>query len=953
MEDGPPHNYVFTIDSAPDGYLLIGTDEGLARFDGVRFTPYDLHPALGLSKKWILSMAVARDGSLWTGTFDGGLYQWRDGRILTRLELGSSIFDILEDRQGRIWASTREGITRSERNGRFTRLAKLRRPPDTAWNVLALDSEGAVWIVTTDGLYRSNDNVLERVANNSGSHGQIFAVMADRDGVLVGTSRGLYSLVYRNNAATLEQITGVPGPVVAVLRDRDGNTWAGTWGQGIYRKHADRVESWSSRDGLTDDFVRQLHEDRQGNLWVGLRGGGLYRWKDPSVVPFGMREGLQGDYASTAALDPQGRLWLGTWRGGLYRFENGKLASQPTPVSTLFFTVRTVAFDHAGGVWTGNWEGLFLSNGKQSQHFGGSEAPYRHVSVILFDRQQRLWIATSDNGLFLFADGKPNGKARHLMPGTEITSLVEDGDGRLWAGTPAGAGWISETDPNTFHALAKTRGEAFAGLSMDLSGQVWGCTLSGSLWKLKPEGGEALTRANGLPGYPLYFALDDGKGGMWISAARGILRIDTGAIHRALRGVGKQIDYRLFDREDGMRTIECHRQSQPAGARDTEGRLWFPTSKGFVRIDPSNSREPAKAPDIRIEEVTEDGKAELGSMLHLPPGQHAVEIRFTALEFRSPEKLRFRYRMEGLEPDWTFANGSRTARYSHLPPGRLTFQVMAAVADGPWSLPKTFVIDQAPEFYQTRWFTILAGLSGLLAAIFIFRWQMRLFQQRYLAVTAERNRISREWHDTLLAGFSAISLQLEAAMIEPGQTSARVREILDITRKMVQHYRAEARRVIWDLRESVTEPISLSKAIENALHQAVKGRDITSDVNLTGPEVAISKEMEHNLLRVCQEALSNAVCHGRPGHVRVDLHYGEMNLTVRIEDDGCGFDSANMQGLKNGHFGLVIMQERIHRFGGTVKLKSKPGKGTAVEATVPLRAGKKDPPPPVSASKHV
>jgi signal transduction histidine kinase/ligand-binding sensor domain-containing protein len=959
MEDGLPHNYVFTIQRAPDGYLLIGTDEGLARFDGMRFVPYDLHSALGLSKKWVLSMAVARDASIWAGTFDGGLYQWRGGRVLTRFEAGSSVFDIVEDSSGRIWASTRDGVIRSSGNGHFEPLAALRRPPDTAWNVLALDKEGAVWVVTTDGLwrnsrktaavsgappsalYRSKRAAFECVAKSGGPYGQIFSVQADAGGVMVGTSRGLYSVAYRDGTATLQQVPGVPGPVVAVLRDRNGNVWAGTWGQGLYRKNANGVQGWSSRDGLADDFVRQLYEDDEGNLWVGLRGGGLNRWKDPSLAPFGMREGLRGDYASTAAMDPQGRLWLGTWRGGLYRFEEGKLTSQPTPMSTLFFTVRTVAFDRAGHAWTGNWEGLFLL-GMHSQHFGGPETPYRHVSVILFDRQQRLWIATSDNGLFVFPRGRPEGSpVQHLVPDTEVTSLVEDGDGRLWVGTSAGAGWISEAGIGAFHELAKTRGEAFAGLSTDLHGRIWGCTLGGSLWRLDVQGGTALDRSKGLPGYPLYLALDDGKGAMWISSARGILRIDATAIERTLNGAVKQVDYRLFDREDGMRTIECHRQSQPAGARDGEGRLWFPTSKGFVRIDPAALHQPTKAPDVRIEEATEDGKAAPGGTLRLPAGQHALEIRFTALEFSSPEKLRFRYRMEGLETDWTWANGSRTARYSRLPPGRFTFEVTAAVADGPWSRAETLAVEQAPEFYQTRWFAVLAGFAALLAALLIFRWQMHLFRQRYFAVTAERNRISREWHDTLLAGFSAISLQLEAAMLEAGQTSARVREILTVTRKMVQHYRAEARRVIWDLRESLTEPMSLESAVTSALRQAVEGREIAYEVNLCGTEIAVPKDVEHNLLRVCQEALSNAVRHGSPKRVRVDLRYGEADLTVRVEDDGSGFEPAQMRGLKNGHFGLIVMEERVQRFGGTMTLASRPGKGTVVEATVPVRSGKR------------
>jgi signal transduction histidine kinase len=235
----------------------------------------------------------------------------------------------------------------------------------------------------------------------------------------------------------------------------------------------------------------------------------------------------------------------------------------------------------------------------------------------------------------------------------------------------------------------------------------------------------------------------------------------------------------------------------------------------------------------------------------------------------------------------------------------------------------------------------LLALAVLLAAILIFRWQMHLFRQRYFAVIEERNRIAGEWHDTLLAGFSAISLQLEAALLERTQTSERVREILNVTRKMIQHYRAEARRVIWDLRESSSGEMTLEKAIAAVLHQVVEGRDISPEMAVSGTESTMPKEVEQNLLRVCQESLSNAVRHGAPKHVRVDLIYTGANVTVRVVDDGHGFEPEQMAALKNGHFGLIIMQERMRRFGGVLIINSELGKGTVVEATVPLRMAKK------------
>jgi signal transduction histidine kinase/ligand-binding sensor domain-containing protein len=944
MEDGLPHNYVFTIQRAPDGYLLVGTDEGLTKFDGMQFAPYDLDPSIKLSKKWILSMLIGRDGSIWVGTFDGNLYQWRAGKIVTRFNEGSSIFDITEDSRGRVWASTRNGIVRfNQEEARFEHQRQLRRPPDTAWNVLTRSQDGSVWVVTIDGLYRSKDGFsIECVARNGSQYGEFFSVRPDFWGVLVGTSKGLYSVTDRNGAVAFERVFGVPGPVVASLRDRDGNVWAGTWGQGLYCKNGRGVQRWSSREGLADDFVRQLYEDQEGNLWIGLRGGGLSRWKNPALVPFGTPEGLRGDYASTVVLDPQGRTWLGTWRGGLYRFEKEKLLPQPTPVSTIFFTIRTLAFDGAGRLWTGNWEGIFLWDGRHYKHFAEPDAPYRHVSVILFDRLQKLWVATSDNGIFIFPQGYPEGRAAvHLLNGTEITSLVDDLNGRIWVGTSTGAGWVSVANPTSFHELTNTRGELFISLSLDTRKDVWGCSLSGMLWHLHPHRGESLGVNEGLPGYPLYLAIDDGRGAMWVSSSRGILRIETKKIRQVFLGVTKRVDYRLFDREDGMRTIECHHVSQPSGGRDSKGYLWFATSRGFVRIDPNSLHLPQIVSNVRIEQVIEDGKVETSENLRLSPGPHTVEIRFAALEFSSPQKLRFRYRMEGLERDWNWDKGSRAAFYTRLPPGRYTFRVAAAIGDGPWSEAHILRIEQLPKFYQTRWFEILVLLFGSFLVILILRWQMHLFRQRYLAVTAERNRIASEWHDTLLAGFSAISLQLEAALLELTETSDQVRQILSLTRKMVEHYRIEARRIIWDLRESSKGDQTLQSAIDAVLHQTLKDCGIAYELKVSGVEFELSGELKHNLLRVCQEAVNNAVKHGVPKCVRIFLRYEQDELSIRIVDDGTGFDPKSIGGLTEGHFGLSIMQERVHRFGGVLSVKSVPGEGTVVEAKIPIYSDKR------------
>lgn len=938
VEDGMPHNYVMTILPGPDGYLLLGTDEGLARFDGVRFLPYDLDPSLGLSKRWVTAMIVARDGSLWAGTFDGGLYQWRNGKVIRRVEKGASVFAILQDSSGRIWASTRNGVMRSQGAG-FEFVPGLGRPPDTAWNVLANGNHGAVWIVTNDGLFRCRDDVVARVAGSGSSSGKILAVHGESNGEIeVGTSKGLFHIAESSNSAELLQQNGVSGPVVAILRDRDGSLWAGTWGSGLYRVARQQVHSWSSHDGLPDDFIRTLYEDIEGDVWIGTRSGGLSRWKDPILVPFGIPEGLRSDFAATVAQDPRGDLWLGTWRGGLYRFHNGKLARQPTPVPVLFLTVRALAIDPHGYVWIGNWEGLSRFDGTGYRHFAGVESPYRHVSAILFDRQGRLWIGTSDEGVFLFPTGEPSESlAARLLPGQEITSFAEDAESNVWVGTSAGAGWISPANPTEFTLVGGLPHDSVVGLSEDARHRIWASTLGGALWQLSTSKVVVLDARNGLPGYPLYRALDDGIGSMWVSSPKGILRIPIDQIDGALAGRTSKLEVTTYDKDDGMRTTECHRLSQPAGEKDRDGNLWFPTTKGFVQIHPTRE-PPSPAPQVFIEEAFRDGLAlPPGQKIRCQPGSHTFEIRFTALNFSSPEKIRFRYRMVGFDPAWTSDSGTRAARYTQLPPGDYRFLVEASLPGGSWSDPPAAIaVQQLPLFYQTRWFLLLLGLVLAGAVSALFRWRVHIIKQRYAAVIAERNRIGREWHDTLVAGFSAISLQLDAALFQLGEPTDRVRDVLEVTRKIVHHYRAEARRVIWDLRDNRPDSESFVEAVSIALRRVTDQNHIEGQVSVIGEPVPAPKEVEHNMLRICQEALSNAVRHGHPRKLRLDVQYSPSDLKVRIRDDGQGFDPAVMQGLNSGHFGLTVMQERAQRLGGTLLVESRRGEGTVVEATVPI-----------------
>lgn len=932
VEQGLPHSYVPSIRVGPDGYLLVATAEGLARFDGVSFRPFQSDPALRLPQRWISALLTARDGSLWVGTFeDGAIIQLRGGSVAARYEAGGSVFDLVEDSEGTVWAATRNGLLRC-RSGVAARQQGLRPPAETSWNVLAIDQSGTLWVVTADGLYeRRGGTFLQRLANSQ-THGDIFSVSASRSGGLwLGTSAGLFKW-----NLTASRIQGVPGPVVSVLEDRDGILWAGCWGRGLYRVRHGQVAHWSSSDGLPDDSIRTLAEDHEGNLWIGMRSGGLGRWRDTRIVPLGTAEGLTGNYATIVANGPGDSLWLGTWRGGLYRMLNGKLESHPVPLPMIYFAARALAFDPKGNPWIGNWEGLFEFDGRSYRwHAKEPDSPYGRVSALLFDKAGALWVGTAGRGLFRFPEGRPSGAPpAALLPGSEITALLEASDGSIWAGTTQGFRRIpaSGASPTSFQS---TPADSIHSLSEDSKRRIWAAG-SGALFVV--IGGEVRTldRRHGLPEHSLYRVLEDSDGSFWVSSPRGVYRIDGASVEAVLAGSRNYLSIATFDQDDGMRTIECHGLSQPAGSRAPDGSLWFPTARGFIQIRPAVNRG-LTPPRVVIEGVSADwGAAPISASIELRPGTRNLQLRFTALRFSTPGKLRFRYRMSGFDPDWVAAGAERTARYNQLPPGPHTFEVQARDPMGDWSTSAALSLQQSPRFHQTWWFSALGTLAILSIVAGVYRWRLHTVRGRYAAVLEERNRIGREWHDTLVAGFSAISLQIEAALTNISNKPERASEILDMTRRMVHHYRAEARRVIWDLRDSRPEDETLPMAVENALRRVIEHRGIRGAVTVEGQQIEIPIDMQHNVLRICQEAMANSARHANPARIDVQLIFETDVLKAVVRDDGCGLPSDPRAVETAGHFGLTVMQERARRHGGSLRIESRPGLGTTVETTIPL-----------------
>ncbi len=915
VEDGLPQNYVTWLSQTREGYLLVGTSGGVARFDGLRFTPIVLDPKTGVTREWINAAQPGADGTLWIASRDAGLFRFGASLIDARWT-STAISSLIPLRDGRMLSLGQSGLQVWAGGDSRTIRADM-RAANPSWQGLLEDADGSLLIASATGAWRVNPATGEAALILDTRREATLSVgsAAAGSGFWLGTSLGLY----RGSSKGLVKIAGVPGPVVTVIEDRDGNVWAATWGHGLYRISKAAGKAERCNDGVADDFVHSLFEDREGNLWIGSRAG-LSRWSSGPMTPYGPEEGLPGKFFSSAVGDANGRMWFGTWRSGLYEREaQGLIRKIALPSPDLNVLVRAMAFAPDGSLWLSDWNGLQRYDGDSRWTRAaelGAEAAEAHA--LAFDAQGRLWLGSS-HGLYMHPDVRALRSGSPAVISERVQSLFAASDA-VWAGTEKGLWRIPAQGPPA--AIAGLPHPSVVSVQADSRGRIWCTTKANGIVLVANGKVEAVfDQSHGLPPQPFYAVLDDGRGSLWLSSPAGIYEVPIAGIDAVLARRAPALTTVAYDQEDGMRSIECQNVGRPAAWKDSSGDLWFPTVRGMVRIRPSAKRM-LPPPAVVIEAV------ESGAQGH--------SVRYTSTQLSAPSHLEFRYRIDG--QDWISTGAAREFRYNGLTAGRHRLQIAARLVGGEWSSePASAELVQLPRWYETWWFRTLAvaAFAAMLWAIYL--WRMLILRGRYRAVLLERNRIASEWHDTLVAGFSAISWQLDTALKRVGGGQPAETTIAT-ARTMVHHYRAEARRVIWDLRQNEPEIESLPQAMERALTELTRDRGVHSQLLVEGDAATLAAgDMSQNLLRICQEAVSNAIQHAGASKILVLLRFDRNQVLARVEDDGAGFQPAEVPA---GHFGLTIMRERARRFGGELQIHSNPGGGgTVITASLPYANG--------------
>jgi ligand-binding sensor domain-containing protein/signal transduction histidine kinase len=930
-QDGLPENRIRALAQTPDGYLWVGTSGGLARFDGVRFVVYSRLTVPQMADENIRTLSVARDGSLWIATDGGGLLHLQDGRFRAfgpRDGLANEFVNAaLEAHDDSIWAATNRGLFR--RSGeRFERVDQDLHLANIAFFGLIELRDGTVLAGGPAGLFRFEGGKLRAVEGQG--EDMIYMIREASDGSLwMSTNHGLRTIgVSRRNTRR----PNTRGMIGAIGEDHLGNLWFGTLGDGLYRV-CDGEETTLRTPVLPNNGVSALLEDREQNLWVGTSDG-LVRLSTPVISVLKGRDGLSDDNISTIYADRPGTLWLTTVTGKIVKYAEGRASEFRLPPPARELRVRGTLEDRSGALWFGtdNAGVVRFANGKATRFTTADGLRNNGFQAFYEDRQGRLWIGTT-SGISRW-DGA-HFQNYYLEDGLSygwIRTMVEDRNGDILVGTDRGL--------NRIHGDRIIPEPAFAALSHDRvwsiypgnDGSLWVATRGAGLVRVRDSKVARITTNEGLLSNSIFQLMGDGAGKLWMSGPKGLSAASLSDLNAVADGTLPSIAVITYGTGDGLESAQINGGVQPAGAVAADGQLWFPSVQGAIHLRPDHPKFDYHPP-VRIESViVDDQPGPAKGEVVIGPGRHRVEIEFTACTLRAPERIAFRYRLSGYDPQWIPATARRSANYYNLSPGKYRFEVIArdgSIEGGTSQTAFSLVIQ--PHFYQTAWFYVLAvGLAGI-CVIGVIRFQAKQARERYNLRLGERTRIAREMHDTVVQGCVGVSTLIEAAVGSARSDHDLMLECLDNARVHLRLTLDEARQALVDLRHDTFEH-GLRGALCELGRSVNNEKTVPVTVEVAGAPIDLPDSTNRTLLLVAREAIRNALAHASPSAVAVTLSFQQEAVRLEVRDDGHGFVPSMVHLAAAGHFGILGMRERMEQILGTLEIVSEPGAGTLVTA---------------------
>lgn len=969
-DEGLPDNSVQAIAQSADGFLWVGTQGGLARFDGNNFVCYTASNTPALKNSSITALCAGKDGSLWIGTDGGGLVRLHHGIFscfsMTNGLAGNEVRVIYQDDDGTLWIGTTTGMSRY-RDGEFRTYTERDGLLSATVRCIYQDQDKDLWIATGKGLNRlRRDGVMDCFVMPDGlPNNSVRAVCQDRGGrVWIGSNNGLlwYDWFWGVDFYAYNTSYGLSDPLVsAICEDGEGNLWVGTY-SGLNRFRDGRFYSQPDSDGQPFDKVNTLFVDHEGNIWVGSREG-LTRLTPKPFFTYTTEDGLTHNNIMAVLEDKEHNVWIGTWGGGLDEMQGDKILDR-TLAGTNGLSqnlILSLCEGRDGSLWAGaDFDGglIRIKDGRTTRytwHDGLIDAGLR---VLCQDSSGDLLIGT-DRGLSCLRNGKfISDPLTEALANKNIRDICQDESGAIWFGTENGLGRWQDGHFTLFTTADGLSASAVTALCVDDDNTLWIGTSGGGLNRYRNGRFTSYTTRQGLFSDEILGIVED-RGWLWMSSSQGIFRVREKDLDAFDDGKIETLVSLSYGKNDGMESSQCNGGGKPSAWKSNDGRLWFPTSKGLVTVNPADLPIDEEPPSVFIETVSADqkeidnGRAELAgpasvlarlrSPLDVPPGHGEVEFRYASLNYSAPEKARFRYKLDGVDPDWVDAGVRRVAYYKGLAPGLYRFDVEACNQDGVWNeAGASIALFLEPHYWQVLW---VRGLSVVLlaggicaAALFAGRRRMerkvvRLEQEH--AVERERGRIARDMHDQIGAGLTQIGLLGEfarrASSGKNGDALRHVEKICDTARELAQ----TLDEMVWTVnpRNDTLNKLGLYlAAYAEEFFQATSIRCLL-DVPPGLPNWPVSAEVRHNLFLTVKEALNNIVKHSHASEASLRLSIEGSELELIIQDNGAGFPASHTNGSRNG---LSNMQERVRELGGTLAISSDATAGTRIRLRVPI-----------------
>jgi ligand-binding sensor domain-containing protein/signal transduction histidine kinase len=956
VRDGFTRGQIQAIAQTPDGYLWLGTEFGLVRFDGVRAVPWQPPAGQHLPSTNIRRLTAARDGTLWIGT-SNGLVSWKDGKLTQYTELaGRLISALVEDHEGTVWASgfgQPFGKLCAIRNSRVQCYGEDGTLGLGATNLYE-DRKGNLWAGVMTGLWRWSPGP-GKFYPLAGQVGAINGFAEDADGtLLIGWKKGVWRFADGKTTEYTPRRALRQSQASRLLRDHNGGLWIGTRSEGLVHVHQGRTDVFSLRDGLTGEIIIALLEDREGSTWV-VTANGLDRFRELAVPMLTVSQGLPNGFPLSVLAGRDGSVWLGTDRG-LYVWRNGQTSTYDKREGKLNGLSPNALFqDDRGRIWVSTISQFgYLDNDRFVPVNTVTNDAVRGIAV---DTAGNLWVAYLYAGLFQLSQGSVVRKIPWASIGHKdgATALVADPkQGGLWIGfVNGGITYYRDGQVRASYTAADGLGEGWVtDVRFDRDGALWAAT-QGGLSRLKNGRIATLTSKNGLPCDAVHWVMEDDPESIWLNMPCGLVRIARPGIDSWTAAADRNNDATrpvqtmVFDSSDGVRISASRYGYTPVVAKSRDGKLWFANYDGFAVLDPNHLPVNKLPPPVHIEQIAADhnvywqnSSGDASASVHLPAQVRDLEINYTALSFVAPEKVFFRYKLEGWDSDWQWVGNRRQAFYTNLSPGDYRFRVAASNNSGVWNEAGTsFAFSIAPAYYQTTWFR-LSCVAAFLALLWVL-YQRRLrqatqrVQHRFEGRLMERERIARELHDTLLQSVQGLILKFDAVAKQiPRDEPAR--RAMDEALDRADQVMGEGRDSVRNLRAGGSALNDLPAAFQRVAEETATGREATFKTIVEGGVRDLNPMVLEECYSIGREALINALAHSGGLHVEVEIMYDPRQFRLRVRDDGRGVDPTILEkGGRPGHWGMQGMRERAQGIGAQLGLWSRPGSGTEVELLVP------------------